>query len=86
MRWHLLSDFFNLGSIDLSQPLNGSIDRAAPKWTSNLMNLYLQTVDTFSKYPNVLAYTVGNEIVRDTPSTAAAPFIKAAVRDVKAYM
>jgi len=66
--------------------LNGSIDREAPRWSSNLMNLYLQTVDTFSKYENVLAYTVGNEIVRDVPSSASAPFIKAAVRDVKAYM
>ncbi|KAH7104727.1 Glucanosyltransferase-domain-containing protein [Auriculariales sp. MPI-PUGE-AT-0066] len=72
--------------IDLSQPLNGSIDRAAPKWTSNLLDLYLQTIDTFSGYSNVLAYTVGNEIVRDVPSTVAGPFIKAAVRDVKAYI
>ncbi|EJD55302.1 hypothetical protein AURDEDRAFT_109680 [Auricularia subglabra TFB-10046 SS5] len=72
--------------IDLSQPLNGSIDRSQPKWSSNLLNLYLQTIDTFSKYDNVLAYTVGNEVVTSPAETVAAPFIKAAARDVKAYL
>lgn len=72
--------------VDLSQPLNGSLDRSAPKWTSNLLNLYLNTIDAFSKYDNVLAYTVGNEVVTSPAETVAAPFIKAAARDVKAYL
>ncbi|KZV92110.1 hypothetical protein EXIGLDRAFT_675503 [Exidia glandulosa HHB12029] len=72
--------------IDLSQPKNGSLDRSAPKWTTNLLNLYLTTIDAFSKYDNVLAFTVGNEVVTAPAETVAAPFIKAAARDVKAYL
>jgi hypothetical protein len=64
--------------------------------------LYIGTIDVFSKYQvscivsclgpwltglqNVLAYNVGNEVVTMTNNTVAAPFIKAAARDVKAYL
>ena len=33
-----------------------------------------------------LGYNIGNEIVKDTASTITTPFIKAAARDVKAYI
>ncbi|CAG7846799.1 1,3-beta-glucanosyltransferase gel4; AltName: Full=Glucan elongating glucanosyltransferase 4; Flags: Precursor [Serendipita indica DSM 11827] len=72
--------------IDLSLPVNGSITREDPTWTSNLLTLYLNTIEAFSKYDNVLGYNIGNEIVKDTASTITAPFIKAAARDVKAYI
>ncbi|KAF8592022.1 carbohydrate-binding module family 43 protein [Ramaria rubella] len=76
--------------IDLSLPVNGSIDRSDPSWTTNLLDLYLNTVNAFLKYDNVLAFNVGNEIVAQADTmpniTAAAPYIKAAARDVKAYL
>ncbi|EIW86348.1 glycoside hydrolase family 72 protein [Coniophora puteana RWD-64-598 SS2] len=72
--------------IDLSLPLNGSIDRASPSWTTSLLNQYINTIDAFSSYDNVLAYNVGNEVVTAPNETSAAPFIKAAARDVKAYL
>ncbi|KAI5898556.1 glycoside hydrolase family 72 and carbohydrate-binding module family 43 [Schizophyllum commune H4-8] len=72
--------------IDLSLPLNGSIDRASPSWSTNLLNQYLTTIDVFSGYDNVLAYNVGNEVVIGVNTTVAAPFIKGAARDVKAYL
>jgi len=72
--------------VDLSLPVNGSIDRDSPAWTSNLLDLYLGTIDAFSKYDNVLAYNVGNEVVVSANETGAATFIKAAARDVKAYL
>jgi len=72
--------------LDLTLPLNGSIDRNTPTWTTNLLNSYLGTIDAFSKYDNVLAYNVGNEVVTAPNQTAAAPFIKAAARDIKAYL
>ncbi|KIM85434.1 carbohydrate-binding module family 43 protein [Piloderma croceum F 1598] len=72
--------------IDLSLPVNGSIDRASPAWSTNLLDLYINTIDTFSKYDNVLAFNVGNEVVIADNGTDAAPFIKAAVRDIKAYL
>lgn len=72
--------------IDLSLPVNGSLDRSSPAWTTNLLDLYIGTIDVFSKYENVLAYNIGNEVVTETNNTVAAPFIKAAARDVKAYL
>lgn len=77
------SSFSN--SIDLSIPLNGSIDVTSPAWTTNLLDLYINTIDTFSKYDNVLAFNVGNEVVQQN-TTFVAPYIKAAARDVKAYL
>jgi hypothetical protein len=72
--------------LDLTLPVNGSIDRSDPAWTSNLLDLYIETIDTFSKYDNVLAYNVGNEVVTSPNQTVAAPFIKAAARDIRAYL
>ncbi|KIJ45700.1 carbohydrate-binding module family 43 protein [Sphaerobolus stellatus SS14] len=73
--------------IDLSLPVNGSIDRASPSWDVSLLNLYLTTVTAFLKYDNVLAFNVGNEVVAQFPNTTiTAPYIKAAARDVKAFL
>ncbi|KAG9314720.1 carbohydrate-binding module family 43 protein/Glycoside hydrolase family 72 protein [Chiua virens] len=72
--------------IDLALPLNGSIDRLSPSWTTALLDQYLETIQAFSKYDNVLAYNVGNEVVIAANGTAAAAFVKAAARDIKAYL
>ncbi|EDR08961.1 glycoside hydrolase family 72 protein, partial [Laccaria bicolor S238N-H82] len=72
--------------IDLTLPLNGSIDRSSPAWSTNLLDQYLATIDAFSKYDNVLAYNVGNEVVNGSSNTNVAPFVKAAARDIKAYL
>lgn len=42
-------------------------------------------MEVFSKYDNVLAFNVGNEVVQSS-TTGIAPFIKSAARDVKAYL
>ncbi|EGO02821.1 carbohydrate-binding module family 43 protein/Glycoside hydrolase family 72 protein [Serpula lacrymans var. lacrymans S7.3] len=72
--------------IDLSLPVNGSLDRNSPSWTTNLLDLYIETIDSFSGYDNVLAYNVGNEVVIAANGTGAAAYVKAAARDVKAYL
>jgi hypothetical protein len=74
-----------LVSIDLTLPLNGSIPRNAPSWSTNLLNQYIATIDAFSKYDNVLAYNVGNEVIISN-GTDVTPFVKAAARDIKAYL
>jgi hypothetical protein len=66
--------------------LNGSINARNPTWSSNLLNQYITTIDAFSKYDNVLAYNVGNEVITALNATGATPFIKAAARDTKAYL
>ena len=53
---------------------------------TNLQDLYIETIEAFSKYDNVLAYNVGNEVVTAANETGIAPFIKAAARDIKAYL
>jgi len=71
--------------IDLSLPSNGSIDRAAPSWSTNLLDEYINTINVFNKYDNILAYNVGNEVVTAN-LTNIAPYVKAAARDTKAYL
>ncbi|KAG5648262.1 hypothetical protein DXG03_006221 [Asterophora parasitica] len=71
--------------IDLALPLNGSIDRIVPSWSTNILDQYVRTIDAFSKYDNVLAFNVGNEVVV-SGGTAVAPYVKAAARDVRAYL
>jgi len=66
--------------------VNGSIDRTSPAWTTNLLDSYLATINAFSKYDNVLVYNIGNEVVTSPNQTNAAPFVKAAARDIKAYL
>ena len=73
-------------SVDLTLPVNGSINRNSPSWTTNLLDSYIATIDAFSKYDNVLAYNLGNEVVVSPNGTATATFIKAAARDTKAYL
>jgi hypothetical protein len=66
--------------------LNGSIDRASAAWTTNLLDSYIATINAFSKYDNILAYNIGNEVITSPNQTAVAPFVKAAARDTKAYL
>ena len=84
-----MSTFSNAGIyviLDLALPLNGSINRAEPSWDVGLLNLYAKTVDVFTRYDNLLAVNIANEVVTQSSNTVAAPFIKAAVRDMKAYL
>ncbi|KAG8900810.1 1,3-beta-glucanosyltransferase gas1 [Tulasnella sp. 403] len=72
--------------LDLALPVNGSIDRISPAWTTNLLDLYVGTVNAFLKYDNILAFNIGNEVVTAVADTQTGPFIKAAARDIKAYL
>nr|KIR82947.1 1,3-beta-glucanosyltransferase [Cryptococcus tetragattii IND107] len=72
--------------LDVSLPLNGSIDRSSPSWSTNLLNSYIETIDAFKDYGNILGFNIGNEVVNLVSNTNAAPFVKAAARDIKAYL
>lgn len=71
--------------IDLPEP-DYSIQRNQPSWDIPIFERYTSVVDVMQKYPNVLGFFAGNEVTNDITNTNAAPFVKAAIRDVKSYI
>lgn len=72
---------------DLSAPASGdSIDRTDPEWTDDLYTRYASVIDLMSQYENTLGFFAGNEVANAPNVTSSAPFVKAAVRDMKAYI
>lgn len=70
---------------DLSEP-SLSINRDSPSWDDKLYARYTAVVDEMSKYSNTLGFFAGNEVSNNASNTDASAFVKAAVRDMKAYI
>lgn len=70
---------------DLSDPTH-SIDRINPNWETGLYSRYVNVIDEMAKYPNTLGFFAGNEVANSATTTSASAFVKAAVRDMKAYI
>lgn len=72
---------------DLSAPgANSSIDRNTPTWTVDIFQRYASVIDEFAQYNNVLGFFAGNEVTNNNSNTDASAFVKAAIRDTKAYI
>ncbi|KAI0431322.1 Glucanosyltransferase-domain-containing protein [Xylaria sp. FL1042] len=56
-----------------------------PFWNDTQFNSYAKVMDAFHNYDNLLGLFVGNEIIALNNQSLAAPFIKSASRDLKAY-
>jgi hypothetical protein len=70
---------------DLSNP-SFSINRNEPEWTTDLFASYAAVIDEMAPYSNTLGFFAGNEVSNQKNNTAASAFVKAAVRDSKAYI
>ncbi|KJZ74351.1 hypothetical protein HIM_06357 [Hirsutella minnesotensis 3608] len=70
---------------DLGQP-SLSINRDDPKWNTELFNRYKAVISELAKYDNVIGFFAGNEVTNNGTNTMASAFVKAAVRDSKAYI
>lgn len=70
---------------DLSSP-DESIITSDPSWNTDIYRRYTSVIDSLQKYDNVLGFFAGNEVITNYTNTGAAPYIKAAIRDVKKYM
>lgn len=70
---------------DLSEPRT-SINREDAEWNTPLFQRYTAVIDEMQKYTNTLGFFAGNEVSNQKNNTLASAFVKAAVRDSKAYI
>lgn len=70
---------------DLGEPAT-SINRDTPQWNEEVYARYAAVVDSLANYTNTLGFFAGNEVSNAPNNTAASAFVKAAVRDMKAYI
>lgn len=70
---------------DLSDP-SQAIDRSDPRWEVSLYERYTSVIDDLSQYNNTIGFFAGNEVSNTVSTTDASAFVKAAVRDMKAYI
>lgn len=58
---------------------------AQPQWNQSQYEAYQTVMDAFHNYDNLGGFFVGNEVLTSPNTDVAAPYVKAAAADMKAY-
>lgn len=61
------------------------IEQDAPRWDESQVDAFSKVMDAFHQYENLAGFFVGNEVVTKENGTVAAPYVKAAARDMKKH-
>jgi hypothetical protein len=61
------------------------IEQDAPRWNQTQVDAFAKVMDAFHQYDNLAGFFVGNEVVTKENGTVAAPYVKAAGRDMKKH-
>lgn len=56
-----------------------------PTWNQTQYTAFQKVMDEFQKFDNTAGFFVGNEVLTTGNNSIAAPYVKAAARDMKAY-
>jgi hypothetical protein len=56
-----------------------------PQWNTTQYKQYQEVMDAFHDYDNLAGFFVGNEVLTSPDTDVAAPYVKAAAADMKAY-
>lgn len=64
---------------------NTQIEQGAPHWNQSQLAAFEKVMDEFQQYDNTAGFFVGNEVITLGNGSVAAPYVKAAARDTKAY-
>ncbi|KAK0100154.1 hypothetical protein ONS95_008493 [Cadophora gregata] len=62
------------------------IVQATPTWTKEQFSAFAKVMDEFQQYDNLGGFWIGNEVINNLGGSPSAPYIKAAVADMKSYM
>ncbi|KAF9586493.1 1,3-beta-glucanosyltransferase gas1 [Lunasporangiospora selenospora] len=81
----ILEDYGMYLLLDLASPRN-TIIRTSPEYNIDIWNGVRSTVDAFKNFNNVLGFFIGNEVSNDKLTTPASAYVKALLRDTKAYI
>ncbi|RCH81044.1 1,3-beta-glucanosyltransferase gas1, partial [Rhizopus stolonifer] len=71
--------------LDIATP-RFSVNRKVPEYGIQLYEAYKATVNAFTKYDNLFGFIAGNEVTNDKTNTQASAYVKASLRDIKAYV
>lgn len=71
--------------VNVPKALIARDDGAECSYNTMYLNEVLATVKVMSQYDNTLGFFAANEVINDDLTTPAAPYVKAVVRDIKAF-